>query len=325
MLPSMPPPLLAYRKAANPNFESGEYGGRVWLAEHDVCPYCSSTLSELGSFHAPAHNLVKMEDPNFAPAFCTKCGCGRTEVDESSAKHWEEAGRAYYKPRNVTHGACLFRVATCNVCGWWLAVEDADIGNNGYANGVCGILESFDVSSASIPLEVLSEELPRQLHRIHDVHPRKMQDLVGSVLSGVYACEVHQVGFSRDGGVDLLLLTADAPIAVQVKRRESSTRAEAVSGVREFLGAALLLGHSDMMYVTTAPLFFADAIAAANSAVKRQLVRSFQLIQRSELAALLRSVSTPNNWQVAIEAARKNSDHTPKIPNPYELKQHTDD
>jgi len=76
MLPSMSAPLLAYRKAANPNFESGEYGGRVWLAEHDVCPYCLSPLTELGSFHAPAHNLVKVEDPNFAPAFLYEMWAG---------------------------------------------------------------------------------------------------------------------------------------------------------------------------------------------------------------------------------------------------------
>jgi hypothetical protein len=317
MIVEGPAPLLAYSKAGIARLD-GDYGGREWLSGHDSCPYCWSALVDLGSFHAPANNLVMADDPDHGPAFCLRCGSRRAEPDEREPKR-TEGGYIYYRPLKVTHGACLFRVAICEICGWWLAVEDADQCNNGYANGVCGILESFDPRSASVPLEVLSEELPRQLDRIHDVHPRRMQELIGAVLSGVYACEVHQVGFSRDGGIDLLLLTSDKPIAVQVKRRQSATRAEAVSGVREFIGAALLGGHRDVMFVTTAPRFSADAIAAADSAVEGQLVRSFDLIARSELSALLRTVAKHNNWQGAIAAARKDVKGALYIPDPFGL------
>jgi hypothetical protein len=92
-----------------------------------------------------------------------------------------------------------------------------------------------------------------------------------------------------------------------------------VSGVREFIGAALLRGHRDVMYVTTAPRFSADAIAAANSAVERQLVRSFDLIARSDLSALLRTVAKHNSWQGAIAAAREDVKGVPYIPDPFGL------
>jgi hypothetical protein len=310
------PPLFAYTKSGIA-LATDEYGGRSWLSGHTNCPYCQTALLDLGNFHAPAHNLVKAHDPEYGPAFCLRCGCRTAETDEAAPTHIID-DQVYYLPRNITDGACLFRAAVCKSCGWWLAVEDADQGNNGYANAVCGILESFDASSASIPITVLSEELPRQLARIHDVHPRRMQELIGSVLSGVYSCEVHQVGFSRDGGVDLLLLTGDESIAVQVKRRESANRAEAVSGIREFLGAAVLRGHRDIMYVTTAPRFSSDAVTAANLAVERDLVRSFQLIARTELAALLRTTATHEAWKLAIAEARKLG-NAPKIPDPFHL------
>jgi hypothetical protein len=317
MIVNKPAPLLAYTKAGIARLD-GDYGGRVWLSGHDSCPYCWSALLDLGSFHAPAPNLVKADDPDYGPAYCLVYGSRIAEPDEREPERMGD-GRVYYKPLKVTRGACLVRVAICEICGWWMAVEDADQCNDGNANGVCGILESFDPGSASVPLQVLAEELPRQLERIHDVHPRRMQELIGSVLSGVYACEVHQVGFSRDGGVDLLLLTADKPIAVQVKRRQSATRAEAVSGIREFIGATLLGRHRDVMYVTTAPRFSPDAKAAANSAVELQLVRSFNLIARSELSALLRTVARHDSWTGAIAEARNHGNGAPHVPDPFGL------
>jgi len=310
-------PLLAYTSVGIALLDD-EYGGRKWLNGHDICPYCRSNLLRLGSFHAPANNLVKTNDPGYGPAFCLRCGSGGAEPNESGPRRTED-GDEFFRPLKVTDGACLLHVAICEVCGWWMAVEDADQGNNGYANAVCGILESFDLSSASVPLTVLNEELPRQLHRIHDIHPRRMQELVGAVLSDVYACEVHQVGFSRDGGIDLLLLKSDKTVAVQVKRRESALRAEAVSGVREFLGAALLKGHRDVMYVTTAPRFSPEALAAANSAVNGRLVNSFALVARSELAALLRTAATRDNWHRAIAGAREGKKGAPYIPDPFGL------
>jgi hypothetical protein len=46
-----------------------------------------------------------------------------------------------------------------------------------------------------------------------------MEELVASVLPEHFACTAHVVGKTNDGGVDLILIDADEPIIVQVKRR----------------------------------------------------------------------------------------------------------
>ena len=118
-------------------------------------------------------------------------------------------------------GSSLFRVATCNRCGWWFSIEDADDCNAGHASVCCGILKEFDLSSADVPLQVLTNELPKRLDALNSVHPNRMEDYVAEVLKGVHDCEVRQLGYTRDGGIDLLILESDRPIAVQVKRRAS--------------------------------------------------------------------------------------------------------
>lgn len=78
---------------------------------------------------------------------------------------------------------------------------------------------------------------------------------MGRILAGAHDCEVHQLGYTRDGGIDLILLDGDDQIAVQVKRREDHRKAEPVTGTREFLGAALLASHDDLIYVSNAERF----------------------------------------------------------------------
>lgn len=313
-------PFLAYAKAAVVNIP-GEYGGRRWLDAHDTCPYCRRSLSELGSHHRPAYNLVKANDPDFGPAFCMACGTRNAEPSEDLPPKRDEDGdfECFLPKRRSPARACLFRVAVCRTCGWWFVVEDADVGNNGFAYAYAGILEQFDVKSSNVPLEVLRSELPRRVDAIHDLNPRRMEDLVASILSGVYDCEVHQLGYTHDGGVDLLLLASDCPVAIQVRRRTDSNHTEGVSGIREFLGAALLAGHRDLIYVTTAARFSAAAKGAAHLAVKKELVASFELLSRRDLLSLLASRPGEDNWKYALSAAANREDGMPTVPDPFRI------
>jgi hypothetical protein len=67
------------------------------------------------------------------------CGSRIAEPDEREPERLGD-GRIYYRPLKVMRGACLFRVALCEICGWWMAVEDADQSNDGMPTGSAGYL-----------------------------------------------------------------------------------------------------------------------------------------------------------------------------------------
>ena len=286
------------------------FEGRKHISGDFVCPYCPSRLTDLGTFHVNAMNIAQRGNLSI----CTRCGC-RDVAPQIQGRSEMSGTIRYWYPAAVSPIACLLRVCTCPNCGWWFAVQDADMCNDGFAVTAVGVLERFDLSEASVPIEVLRSELNQRASRIGNVHPRKMEELVASILAGVYDCEVHQLGFSRDGGVDLILLLRDRPIAVQVKRRGNLAKHEPVSLVREFLGAALLSGHSNLMFVTTAEAFSAVAKKEAHEAVKKGLVASYELISRDKLMSFLRLSEEPV-WQKALVAA-VDQGNTPTIPDPF--------
>jgi len=208
-------------------------------------------------------------------------------------------------------------VHACGTCGWWYLLEEADLCNDGYANVHAGILQAFDVSASKTPVEVLLAELPSRIEAFHDVNPRRMEDLVAAVLAGVHDCEVQQLGYSRDGGVDLLLLKGERPIAVQVKRRASPRHNEGVEVIREFLGAALLGDHRDLMFVTTGNGYSSGAKRAAAVARKLGLVESFELLSRDSLVSLMRVNPVGPPWKAAVRDAIDRYGSVDLIPDPY--------
>jgi len=298
--------ILNYRRVGNVAL----FEGRKHINGDFVCPYCSSRLTDLGTFHANAMNIAQKENQTI----CTRCGC-RDVAPQIHGKSEIQDDITYWYPESVSPIACLLRVCTCPNCGWWFAVQDADMCNDGHAVTAVGVLERFDLSEATVPIQVLRSELNQRASRIGNIHPRKMEELVASILAGVYDCEVHQLGFSRDGGVDLILLLNERQIAVQVKRRGNLAKHEPVSLVREFLGAALLSGHSNLMFVTTAEAFSAGAQKEAHEAVKKGLVTSYELISREKLISFLRH-SEETAWQKALVAAVEQG-NTPTIPDPF--------
>jgi restriction endonuclease Mrr len=207
------------------------------------------------------------------------------------------------------------------MCGWWYAIERADgWANSGDPLAYHGILRSFDLRSSSIPMEVLRSELPRQLDKIGYLHPNRMEDLVAEVLRGAFDCEVRSLGYTKDGGVDLLVLLSDDPVAVQVKRRQRRNATEGVEGVREFLGAALLKGHHRLLYVSTADHYSADAGAAARRAKDCGLVNSYELVDIHVLRELLNSRPAELNWMMALKQAVQRGFTMVKTPDPYEFR-----
>jgi hypothetical protein len=211
------------------------------------------------------------------------------------------------------------RVCYCERCGWWAYREGADTCNTPTTVYLCSILQSFDLRSARTPIEILELELPKWIERINMLNPRRMEDVIKRMLADVWHCEVRHMGYSRDGGTDLIILDGEKPIAVQVKRRVRKTHKEIVSCVREFLGAALLSDHRRLMYVTTAERFTRGAKDAANLAVKKHLVEAFELVSMREIRSFIPAMPNRNPWDFAVQRARDRTCPTVKVPNPYEL------
>jgi len=184
-------------------------------------------------------------------------------------------------------------------CGWWWAIT-----YESSSTIFVGALQRFAAESADVPVEVLRTEISKHPHLVHDVDPKRMEDLVASILRGVYDCEVEHLGYSRDGGIDLLLFITDDPIAIQVKRRSRPDAVEGVSTIREFLGAVQLAQHDQALFVTTAKKYSRAATEAAKSAVDQNLVRAYHLMDRDKLIALLRDCGSVPAWQIGLERMR---------------------
>jgi hypothetical protein len=293
--------------------------GKKW---HDVCAYCHGPLRDEGQFHSNTHTILLPPHGSRTLGGCVGCGSKRAEIDRSAFRYHDN--RRWYKPLRASPGVgCFLHVATCRLCGWWYVVERGQEASGGDPMVYHGILRSFDVSSADIPISALQSELPRHFEKIRFPHPNRMEDLVGRILAGVWDCDVKQLGYTRDGGIDLVLLISDTPVAVQIKRRQRKGATEGVHGVREFLGAGVLEGYTRLLYVSTASQFSREAQELARRAVEKELVVAYQLFDVSVLRTLLEAAHTETNWISAIKEVRppKGTGRMPQTGDPYEFVQ----
>jgi restriction system protein len=201
-----------------------------------------------------------------------------------------------------------FYAWVCISCGWWevKTYEESgtffDDGSDDRIRDIDvkhAILKSYDPQDVSLPVNTLREVLGSRTDYIYEIHPRKMEELVQSVFSDFYDCQVEHCGRSHDGGIDLILIDSDKPAMVQVKRRVKPDSVEAVSSVREFLGAVLLSGSRRGIFVTTANHFSSSSVDAASQAVTMNLVQEFELYDLDRFLRALNLVShkVQHHWQ----------------------------
>jgi hypothetical protein len=302
--------ILAYSK---PGLVDA-YRGRNWFRGCKNCPFCATKLVSEQSRHR-GQSVALAEDGN---SICLECGSTGVPINSAIEPLIYHERYSFYAPLNVSPlSACIFRIAECANCGWWYVIVNNDGCNDGHAAIFTGILERFLASSKDLPLTILADELKKSPHLFSEINPYKLEDLVASILSGIYDCEVVQLGYSRDGGIDLILLHSDAPIAVQVKRRTDLHSTEGVSSVREFLAATLLSERNHGIFVTTAEKFSPDVKKEVQKATEIGLVRQFDLVDIGKLKYYLSVVPQGKNWSMAFESHPKGEDW-PRIPCPKE-------
>lgn len=224
-------------------YESSRYAIFGQWYHHDACPYCKS--------HLPVTN----------------------EAGESMAPRIE---------------AIVLRV--CPNCRWWdfeeeLICEKEAATGSYWAKSVHrrAILREYSIAGSDAPIESLQEHIARHPNQLSQISPERLEQLVGAVFSEYMSCEAIHVGGPNDNGIDLILIDGNRRYVVQVKRRQSQRKAEAVSGIREFLGAMVLDGTMKGLFVSTAPHFSENAVGTARKARQRGIVEYIDLVSAQRL------------------------------------------
>ena len=239
--------------------------------------------------------------------WCPYCRCHiGLEVLEQRTN--EYSGEEETDDRKQSEDTSLYSLECwlCPTCGWWdmYLTHSEGIGPEGHVNDVSyrAVLREYDHFSLEIPIETLRLELLKREDIIYKIHNKKMEELVQSIMKDFYpGCIASLCGKSGDGGIDLVVLLSDSPMAIQVKRREKPDSVERVEAVRAFLGASLVRGYEHLLYVTTADHFTGGPYGAqteAQKASERRLVKQFQLINRHQFFDMLHLTTHKDqkNW-----------------------------
>ena len=166
---------------------------------------------------------------------------------------------AYHGARSDGYGKKVgFR---CFSCGWWLIQvkgttddDEVDVIRH-HLHTYEGIICHFEPAPWRTALLHASEELGTWQRSLGELSSRDMERFVQRIFRQYYECDVHHVGRSGDRGVDLILVRADKPVAVQVKHRRVGGGAEGVAALRDFVGALVGEGFQQGVFVTTARRF----------------------------------------------------------------------
>jgi HJR/Mrr/RecB family endonuclease len=105
------------------------------------------------------------------------------------------------------------------------------------------------------PLTTLVEEVQSSQDKLYSLSPRNFELFVGTVLKNVMNCDVEHVGGTGDGGFDLVVVDADPPLLVQVKRRGRPGSREGIEVVKHMFASLYAAGHKRGMIVTSANQF----------------------------------------------------------------------
>lgn len=202
----------------------------------------------------------------------------------------------------------------CTACGWWhlhrtetFQTQDGKIATAIWWELHHAVFSEIELDSPSLPIEQLRMHLARQWKDRKHISAQQAEDLVASVLKEHYGGDILRLtanANAADGGIDLFVVSADGKVkrAVQVKRRQAHDR-ESVREVRNFVGAMLLHGADEGVFVTTASEFTEPAKDISKNAnlIKHRL--SLELIDGDRLLELLEhsNLALPNKLPPLVQ------------------------
>jgi restriction endonuclease Mrr len=153
------------------------------------------------------------------------------------------------------------------------------------------VLSDVPLESPDLPLLELRLQLARRWEDRKSMSAQQAEDLVAALLREHHGGDVLRVGanaMAADGGIDLFVVSSNGIVkrAVQVKRRQRLD-VEPVQEVRNFVGAMLLAGATDGIFVTTASRFTAPASQMPENTFLAQHKLSVSLMDGEQLLDLL--------------------------------------
>lgn len=239
------------------------YKGTGYEDDDIRCVYCGNLTYE---YESPKSWQVKF--PTYE------------KFHRASARAMEREGLAPEPEHLKLRGSILEQRSSlhiCPKCGWWVAVERAllpalrwQIWEQVLVSHT--VLTELGLLDIDIPLAEVRNYLVRRYEARKTMHPRLFEQTVASVFAD-HGYTPQLTAYSNDGGIDVVLCSANGPRAgVQVKRQASAVEAEQI---RAFLGALVLGGYERGVYVSTSRFTQGarkTATAAANKAVPIELV-----------------------------------------------------
>lgn len=143
----------------------------------------------------------------------------------------------------------------CRLCGWGYSWLHAEVVSGGFLEDDYRIkeriLRGFRISSSRVALAELGTHLRRRFSDIYSLSPYRFEELIGDIFRQV-GYRVEMTKRSRDGGVDLFLLTGENQRIgiVQCKRYRQDRKVD-ISLVSQLLGTQLAFDIKQAVLVTT--------------------------------------------------------------------------
>lgn len=188
-------------------------------ANSHICLYCGTLLNTIQSGYVDYLNSSKIRNPY----------------------------RDYTPPPSQDS-----EIKGCSTCGWWSLISNR-YGTSGdlyskISSGAIGSLKNLDLADISTPVKEVRAFLTAKYTSRFQVHPKLFEETVASVFRDL-GYHVRVTGFTRDGGIDIILDSPDeGVIGVQVKRYQNKI---GVEQIRTLTGALLLRGYTKGVFVTT--------------------------------------------------------------------------
>ena len=193
----------------------------------------------------------------------------------------------------------------CPACGWWHFRQDyesADLQSRGrYSVHWWELTHAVQAeielgTTSTLPIDMLQQHLRRRWEDRKLISAQQAEDLVASLLQEHHGGRVSRItanANAADGGIDLYITAGDDGAirrAVQVKRR-ITTDIESVKDVRNFVGAMVLAGADQGIFVTTASRFTKVARDIPGQAQGAKFKLALDLIDGEQLREMLRSTN----------------------------------
>ncbi len=169
----------------------------------------------------------------------------------------EPGGEGHEETCPYCHETPTLGINVCDGCGWWYINDEVE---KEWANGECSIawesrhysamasLKNLELTDLTLPLQDVRQYLVARYSDRYLVHPRKFEEVVGSIFKD-FGCDVRVTSYSGDDGVDLFVFDRDEGlVGIQVKRWQGKIQAEQIRG---FAGALVLNGVTKGIFITT--------------------------------------------------------------------------